>query len=329
MLSALEHGVKGGKWYSLMDEVYSLAHLRAARTRVYANHGAAGIDRQSVELFAQHTEAHLMRLRHELQTGTYRPLPVRHCWVPKPNTSEQQPLGIPSVRDRVVQTALRHVLEPLFERTFAAHSYGFRPGRGCKDALRRVVRLLKAGYTWVVDADVQGYFDTIPHAALLDRVRTQVADGRVLDLVRAYLKVGVLDGLSVWEPECGTPQGAVVSPLLAKVYLDPLDHALAAAGYEMVRYADNFVILCRSRAAAQAVLRRVRAHVEEAGLTLHPRKTQIVDATEHGGFDFLGCHFERGHRKLTICLPQGPCASYETLLARSCPSCDGQEMVRP
>jgi RNA-directed DNA polymerase len=196
-----------------------------------------------------------------------------------------------------VQGALRHVLEPIFEAEFAEQSYGFRPGRGAKDALRRVDTLLKAGHVWVVDADLKSYFDTIPHDRLLALVKQRVADGRVLALVESFLRAGVLEEAKGWRPtECGTPQGGVISPLLANLYLDPLDHQMAAAGWEMVRYADDFVILCHSEAEAQAALAAVRAWVAEAGLTLHPEKTRVVDATQRGGFDFLGYHFERAMR---------------------------------
>jgi RNA-directed DNA polymerase len=220
---------------------------------------------------------------------------VRRKWIAKPGSREKRPLGIPTVRDRVVQTALRNVLEPIFERDFAAHSYGFRPSRGCKDALRRVDHLLKAGYTWVVDADLQSYFDTIPQQKLMEQVAKKVADSRVLELVEAMLRQGVMEGLTHWTPEAGTPQGAVISPLLSNIYLDPLDHEIAR-GYEMVRYADDFVILCRSEVKARAGLAKVQEWTANAGLQLHSGKTRIVDATQRGGFDFLGYHFERGYR---------------------------------
>jgi RNA-directed DNA polymerase len=206
-----------------------------------------------------------------------------------------RPLGIPTVRDRVVQTALRLVLEPIFEREFAEQSYGFRPGRGCKDALRRVDELLGAGHTYVVDADLKSYFDTIPHDRLLALVGRKVSDGRVLGLIRGFLEQGVLDGLREWTPEEGAPQGGCISPLLSNVYLDELDHLMARHGAEMVRYADDFVILCRSRAEAERALDLVREWTAAAGLTLHPEKTRIVDATaEH--FDFLGYRFRGGMR---------------------------------
>ena len=296
MLAALETGVKGGVWYSLVDKVIAPRTLAAAFDRVAKNHGAAGVDHVTVEMFAQRLDENLARLERELRDGSYRPEPVRRVWIDKPGSAEKRPLGIPSVRDRVVQTALRAAMEPIFEREFAEHSYGFRPGRGCKDALRRVDHLLKSGHTWVVDADLRKYFDSIPHEGLMARVRSRVGDGRVLALVEGFLKQGVLEELELWVPEEGTPQGAVVSPLLSNLYLDPLDHAMAAAGVEMVRYADDFVLLCRSEAEANTALERVRIWTTEVGLTLHPEKTRVVDATQKGGFDFLGYHFERGMR---------------------------------
>jgi RNA-directed DNA polymerase len=289
MLTALEQGVKGGVWFSLMDKVYSPRNLQTAWHQVWSNKGAAGVDHVSIEQYRARQLENLNQLHDELKRGSYTPRDIRRQWIPKPGSTEQRPLGIPTVRDRIVQTALRNVLEPIFERDFAKHSYGFRPHRGCKDALRRVDELLKAGYTHVVDADLKSYFDTIPQDRLMDLIRRKMADGRVLALVQAFLQQGVLDGMSRWTPPEGTPQGAVISPLLANIYLDPLDHRMAELGFAMVRYADDFVILCRSAEEAQRALEEVQRWVDEAGLTLHPTKTRIVTA-EHG-FDFLGFHF--------------------------------------
>lgn len=296
MLTALENGVKGGTWFSLIDKVFHETTLQAAARHVTRDHRkAAGVDHVTPAHFERNLSEHVKQLAEQLRRGTYVPQAVRRTWLPKPGSTEKRPLGIPTVRDRVVQTALRDVIQPIFERDFAEHSYGFRPGRGCKDALRRVDALLKEGYTIVVDVDLKSYFDTIPHEKLLTRLRTKIRDGRVLKLIEQFLKQGVMDGLREWTPEEGSPQGAVISPLLSNVYLDPLDHLIAERGFEMVRYADDFVILCRSREAAEAALSLVREWTAEAGLTLHPTKTKIVDAASEG-FDFLGYHFTRGER---------------------------------
>jgi RNA-directed DNA polymerase len=233
----------------------------------------------------------LAELERQIRAQSYRPHPVRRVYIDKLGSNEKRPLGIPAVRDRVVQTALRHVIEPIFEREFADHSYGFRPGRGCKDALRRVDELLKSQATWVVDADLKSYFDTIDHRRLLRLLQERIADGRVLELIEAFLKQGVFEELKGWEPtESGTPQGAVISPLLANIYLNALDHKLAQEGFEMVRYVDDFVILCQSRAQAERALVVVQTWVSEVALQLHEKKTKIVDAKAPGGFEFLaGC----------------------------------------
>jgi len=296
MLAALAQGVKGGKWYSLIDKLYPVDTLGQAFTRVATNRGAAGVDHVSVAHYATDLDANLRRLSEELRTGTYQPQAIRRHYIPKPGSREPRPLGIPTVRDRVVQTALRMVLEPIFERDFARHSYGFRPGRGCKDALRRVDELLKAGYTHVVDADLQSYFDTIPKDRLLGQIGQKVSDGRILALIEAFLDQGVLDGLDEWTPERGTPQGAVCSPLLSNIYLDPLDHLMAARGFAMVRYADDLVVLCRSPAEAVAALAAVQEWTAAAGLLLHPVKTRLVDAQD-SSFDFLGYQFAAGQRR--------------------------------
>jgi RNA-directed DNA polymerase len=296
MLAALEVGVKGGRWFSLVDKVYAERTLRLAWERVERHHGAAGVDRQSIAAFAARAERYLAELAGDLRAGTYRPQPVRRVMIPKPGGLEPRPLGIPTVKDRVVQTALKLVLEPIWEAEFAEQSYGFRPRRGCKDALRRVVELLEGGATWIVDVDLKSYFDQIPHGWLIKEVETRVADGRVLELLRTYLSQRVMDGLEQWQPEAGTPQGAVISPLLANIYLDPLDKTAKERGYQMVRYADDMVVLCRSREEAEAALGMLREWVTAHGLTLHPEKTRVVDASQRGGFDFLGYHFERGMR---------------------------------
>jgi RNA-directed DNA polymerase len=297
MLATLERGIKGGKWFSLIDKVWKKENLQSATKQVLRNGGGAGVDGQSCEQYRKKAPERLVRLQERIKNGTYTPPPVKRVWIPKLGNKELRPLGIPTVEDRIVQTAVRNVIEPIFENIFAEHSYGFRPGRGAKDALRRVDQLLKAGRVWVLDADLKAYFDSIPQGKLTEAVAEHISDGALLELLGKMLRQGVMEMGKDWKPtETGTPQGAVVSPLLANIYLNPLDHLMARSGKEMVRYADDFVVLCESQKEAEEVLERLRAWVEAAGLTLHPTKTRIVDASQKGGFDFLGYHFERGHR---------------------------------
>jgi RNA-directed DNA polymerase len=290
MLTALIKGVEGGKWFRLIDKVFSERNLFAAYQQVASKHGAPGVDHVTVDEFGRQIPENLWQLSDALKADTFHPQSIRRVHIPKPGTKETRPLGIPTVRDRIVQAAIVNVIEPIFERDFAAHSYGFRPGRSCKDALRRVDQFLKAGYTHVVDADLKGYFDSIPHERLMDRLQTRIADGRVLSLIRSFLRAGIMDDGNEWTPASGAPQGAVLSPLLSNVYLDPLDHLMAQSGFEMVRYADDFVVLCRTADEADRALEIVRTWVAENGLTLHPTKTQVVDSRTNS-FAFLGYEF--------------------------------------
>jgi RNA-directed DNA polymerase len=295
MLAALQRGVKGGKWHSLIDKVSRLDTLMLGWTQVERNAGAAGVDRVSVERFAHARDCYLAELASTLRDGSYRPQPVRRVYIPK--GKGQRPLGIPAVKDRVVQAALKLVIEPIFEHEFEPRSFGFRQGLGCKDALREVDRHLKAGHFWVVDADLQSFYDTIPHAPLLAKVGKRIADSRVLELVRQFLKQDIMEDMTRWTPMSGSPQGAVVSPLFANIYLHELDVEMREAGMVMVRYADDIVVLCRSREAADSALARMRAWVNANGLTLHPDKTHVGDCRVEGqGFEFLGYRFEAGRR---------------------------------
>jgi RNA-directed DNA polymerase len=296
MVSALGNGVKGGRWFSLIDKLWSPATLLLAWTKVKSKGGAAGVDGQSLERFAARSDEYLAELSSALREGSYRPQPVRRVDIPKDNGG-LRPLGIPAVKDRIVQTAMKLVIEPIFEVEFLEGSYGFRPGRGCHDALREVDRLIKAGFTHVVDADLAGYFDSIPHGPLMERVEERISDGRILALLRGWLEGDVMRGTERWTPTTGAPQGAVISPLLANIYLHPLDARMAELGYRMVRYADDFVVLCQSRAEAEAALAEIRRWVEANGLVLHPDKTHVGDCRQPGeGFDFLGYRFEAGRR---------------------------------
>jgi len=222
MVSALVNGVKGGKWFSLVDKAIRPATLEAAWRKVARNRGSAGVDGQSIERFEAQSDRYLLELHEQLKNGSYRPSPIKRVEIPK-GDGRTRPLGIPTVKDRVVQTALKMAIEPIFEVQFRPGSYGFRPGRSCKDALREVDRLLKEGFTWVVDADLKSYFDTIPHDRLMARVTERISDGRVLSLIDGFLRQDIMTDMARWQPTTGTPQGAVLSPLLANIYLHPLD----------------------------------------------------------------------------------------------------------
>lgn len=296
MLAALDNGVKGGKWFSLIDKVYALKTLEAAWRKVRGNNGSAGVDDISIERFDADAEKYLTEVSEALKAGTYEPQPVKRVYIPK-GKGKKRPLGIPVVKDRVIQTALKFVLEPIFENEFHRNSYGFRPGRGCKDALREVDRLLKEGFSYVVDADLKSYFDNIPHDRLLEHVETKVSDTRILDLLKGFLSQNIMENMETWTPVSGTPQGAVISPLLANIYLHPLDEMLNGSGIHMIRYADDFVILCREKHEAEKALQMVKEWVDATGLELHPDKTHIGDSRMPGeGFEFLGYRFESGRR---------------------------------
>lgn len=281
------------KWHSLNDKVFSRRNLESAWQHAAANRGAAGVDGVTITRFAERAEERLTQLSEDLRKKTYRPQPVRRVNIPKSGGGER-PLGIPTVRDRIVQQALLQVLQPIFEGVFSTRSHGFRPERGCATALDVVERAIGHGYTWVVDADIQTFFDTVDHEKLLDAVNEEVADGSVLRLIRHILRAGVhLPEVARTEPtELGTPQGGPLSPLLANIYLHRLDRRMVEAGYGLVRYADDFVIFTKSESEAVAALKLASDVLEgELGLTLHPLKTRIVSVDT--GFEFLGFHYFR------------------------------------
>ena len=293
MLKRLTESQEGTVWFSLWDKLLKQNNLIQGAYEVIGNKGSAGVDHQTTEQLARTVQENIQRLQNELQGGHYKPLPAKRKWIEKPGSTELRPLGIPAVRDRVVQAALKHVIEPILEKDFARHSYGFRPRRSAQQALARVEELLQEGRIWIVDADLKSYFDTIPHERLMKKLQRRLADGRILKLIGSYLEAGILEKGKGWQAtEEGTPQGSVISPLLANLYLNDLDHQMEKAGRQMVRYADDFVILCSTEEEARVALEEVREWVEKEGLSLHPTKTKI--ATMKEGFDFLGFHFQHG-----------------------------------
>lgn len=292
MLTTLtENQVRGGKWHALIDKVYAEGNLITAARNVTEKKKAGGVDGQSCEAFAKHLLVEIRQLSEQIKAQTYRPSAVRRVHIPKPGKpNETRPLGIPTVRDRVVQRAVVNVIEPILDHQFHERSFGFRHGRGAHDALRIVEQKLQEGYFYVVDADLKGYFDTIPKDRLMTLVKEHISDSRMLHLLQLLLDQNIMEELREWTPTSGVPQGAVLSPVLSNLYLNPLDHAVDAAGYEMVRYADDFVVLCRTQSEAEAALQMITQWVESAGLTLHPTKTKIVDSRTES-FAFLGYSF--------------------------------------
>ena len=290
---------KRRKFHSLMGQVLDLRRLRAAYEAVRSNRGEPGVDGVTVEAFGEQLEANLEALVVELRAKTYRPQPVRRVWIPKPD-GDQRPLGIPAVRDRVVQQAVLQVLEPIFEADFSSHSHGFRPGRSTFSALRELYGQVRDGHVWIVDVDIEKFFDEIPHEPLIEAVAERVADGSVLWLVRLFLEALIQDGYRVVRPKAGTPQGGVVSPLLANIYLARLDRVLEAEGISFVRYADDVRLNSRTEAGAQQALKRTGAVLQELGLRLSTRKTKLVRLSQ--GVDFLGYRLirQKGHLNVYI-----------------------------
>lgn len=281
------------KRYSLMDKVWASSNLKQAWGKVRSNAGAAGMDRVTIKMFAQNADERLQQLQEDLRRKTYQPKPVRRVYIPK-SGGGKRPLGIPSVRDRIVQQALQQVLSPIFEAKFSKRSHGFRPERGCATALKVVDQAIKCGYQWVVDADIQTFFDTVDHQKLLAAVNEEIADGSVLRLINRILQAGVIEPeVPEIEPtDLGTPQGGPLSPLLANIFLHSFDEKIAAGGYGLVRYADDFIIFTKSESEAQAALKLSREILEgELGLQMHPEKTRVVSVDE--GFEFLGYHYYR------------------------------------
>ncbi len=272
------------KAHSLTGRI-TLPLLATAFRNVKRNRGAAGIDKVSIRLYESNLRQNLLALMRRLKDGTYRPLPSRRVHIFK-EAGKTRPLGIPAVRDRVAQEVLRLLLSPLFERIFHDDSYGFRPGHNCHQAVERVMELYRLGYIHVLDADIKGFFDNIPHAVIMAGVCAEVADGNILRIVERFLKAGVMEEGVLQPTRVGTPQGGVISPLLANIALNSLDWHLHDAGYRFVRYADDFVVLCRSEEQVKEAHEQVERHLTQIGLTLSAEKTKLTRFRE--GFAFLG-----------------------------------------
>lgn len=287
------------KVHSLVDKVYKRKNLELAWERVRQNGGAGGVDRQSIAEFKEGAEQHLTRLHEELKTDTYRPQPVLQRLIPKAGQpGKTRPLGIPTIYDRVCQQALLNRLEPIFEKVFDDASFGYRRGRSAKDALKKIWREIQEGREWIVDADLRDFFGSVNHEKLMTLVNQQVSDGRVLGLIEAMLKAGYVAENRRLTTEQGTPQGGVVSPLLSNILLTPFDREMRRKGYRLARYADDWLVTCRTRAEALAVLKAAAKILGELGVTLNADKTRIVHVSQ--GFEFLGYKIKRGSRRLHL-----------------------------
>ena len=287
------------KVHSLIDKVFKRENLKMAWDRVRANKGSGGVDGQSMAAFAAQQNQQLERLHGELKENTYQPLPVRQVPIEKRDKpGEYRLLGIPTIYDRVCQQALLNRLEPIFEPLFDDANFGYRRGRSTKDALRQVWKEINAGREWIVDADLRDFFGSVDHEKLLTLVAQQVADGRVLRLIRAMLKAGSYGKGRLFPTERGTPQGGVVSPLLSNILLTPFDREMRRKGYQLTRYADDWVVTCKTAAEARAAIDAALQILKQLGVELHPQKTRIVHVQQ--GFEFLGYKIKRGQKQLRL-----------------------------
>lgn len=292
-LREVEGSKKKRRWYSLIDKIWAYPNLEMAFYDVKKNRGAHGVDKVTIKEYEMKLEHNLRVLQESLRTKTYRAKPVRRVYIPKTDGTKR-PLGIPTVGDRVLQAATKRILEPIFEQKFLDCSFGFRPNRSAHMAIEKIRKDLMEGYTYVIDADIKTYFDSIPHDKLMELVKEEVVDGSILALLEQFLKSGILENGVVHENQNGSPQGGVISPLLANIYLHPLDELMTERGHRLTRYADDFVICCKSLKGAERVLKSVAKLLEQGlGLKIHPEKTKIVDNLEEP-FVFLGYIFKRG-----------------------------------
>ena len=293
--SRWEKEVKKRKWYSLIDKVYRLPNLLESWYEVKANRGAYGVDKESIEEFEKNLNLNLKELHRLLKERRYNPRPVRQVLIPKPNSKDLRPLGIPTIRDRIVQQAVKRVIEPIFEAKFKEVSFGYRANRNAQKAIRKCREYMKSGYQWVVDADIASFFDTVNHKLLMKALNEEIADGTLLNLIERFLKAGVMKERRWESTNEGVPQGGVISPLLANIYLHCFDEVMAGRGYRLVRYCDDFVIFTKFKRKGERALQVTREILEgKLMLKLHPEKTKIVHAY-YDGFEFLGCLFKAGY----------------------------------
>ena len=291
----MEKEVKKRKWYSLIDKVYRLPNLLESWYEVRENKGAPGVDKESIQEFERKLNQNLKELHRLLKEGRYIPSPLRRVLIPKPSSDKLRPLGIPTVRDRVVQQAIKRIIEPIFEAKFKDVSYGYRPNRRAHKAIQKCKEYIDAGHVWVVDADITSFFDKVDHKLMMRALNEEIADGTLLDLIEQFLKAGVMKDGKLDATYEGVPQGGVISPLLANIYLHHFDEVMAERGYRLVRYCDDFVIFTKFGRKAERALQVTRQILEEGLLLkLNPQKTRIAHAV-FDGFEFLGCRFKYGY----------------------------------
>jgi len=287
------------KVHSLVDKVYKMKNLEMAWEKVKQNRGAGGIDGQGIAAFEEDLEGNLKRLHRELRTRTYHPQPVKRKLIPKSGQPGKfRPLGIPTIYDRVCQQALVNRLEAIFEPVFDDASFGYRRGRSTKDAMRKIWCELEQGHEWVVDADLKDFFGSADHDKLMEMLNQRIADGRVLSLLESMMKVGYSEDKQVHQSERGVPQGGVISPLLSNILLTPFDREMRRKGYRLTRFADDWLVTCKTRKEAQEALSFASKVLEKLGVVLHEEKTRIVHVRQ--GFEFLGYKIKRGTRPLKL-----------------------------
>jgi len=281
------------KFFQLIDKIYNMDNLENAWKQVKSNKGCAGIDKQSIQDFQRHSDQHLREIQRAVRNGTYKATPVLRMFIPK-RDGRFRPLGIPTVKDRVLQQATKNVIETIFEMKFLDCSYGYRPDKSAHQAVEQIRNYIQQGYWWVIDADVERFFDSVDHTLLMSLVAEEISDGKVLGLVEAWLTAGVMNQGEIEETNVGTPQGGVISPLLANIYLHELDKQVTKLEeVRLVRYADDMVILCKTKKEAERTLKQVEEILAGLKLRLNKEKTKIVNVNKES-FGFLGFKFKRG-----------------------------------